>query len=693
VPVSAQVSARVSAPVTLLRPGFPLRALLALLLLATVLRTGTNLSRVDEYFQEGLVRGALTDAWLRDAPVWPPKAPQLPHIRGSVVMSVLSLPAFVLLGPTTFAVRISGMLFHLAGLTTLMLLVHRLFGRRAAVLAGALFVLAPPSIAKLSVLSYGDHIESVPFVFAAAWVMLAWIEDRGGRRFALGLLAGVLVGLAVSWHAQARLGVLSLLAACTLIDPRRMLRRDAFLGLCPGVALGLLPLVLGDWITAQQGLLVFGSGPVDMVSRGLGREHLVKWSTFWFSDLAHSLQFTWLPAAAVLLLLSAGSALGLTLRAVSAVRAGSESARDVLRRSAFFLVYPLVFSSAYALSRFVIHHELDNAIQVRYVLPVVPVLLLPIPIAGARLLEAGRRVAAALLLAPALLLGAWGSLSTWDLDTMLHEPARHASSFEFFGTHLAYGTLDPAERTELRELALSLYGDPEQDAQLRRYLDAHADADGILELIARFDDQPAWTWPLRYGVPPTDTDVRSAVTPGQARTRYLATSPRFRPYVGAGAARNAAQARRRDAALVGALVQMGTDDAETRVILRGFGQGVVSYDLPRFIDGREVRARIAELPPGVDLAEVAFGAGVRVGVTVNAFYAVGDRLVSEFLTHIGPELHAPFARGMGAGYRWRILVPPARDLDSPAIARLLSLMPPALEAPFREGLGGSDRAR
>jgi hypothetical protein len=676
----------------LLGPDFPWRALLLLALLATGLRLGTNLSRVDEFFQEGLVRGTLAEAWLRGAPVWPREAPQIPHIRGSVVMSLISVPAFAVLGPTTFAVRLSGIVFHLAGLATLMLLMHRLFGRRAAVLAGALFALAPPALAKIAVLSYGDHVESLPFVFAAAWVTLAWLQDRGGRRTGLGLLAGVLVGLAVSWHAQARLGALALLATCVLLGPGRLLRRDALLGLAPGVLLGLLPLAAGDWITAQQGLLVFGSGPVDMLSRGLDPERLAKWADFWLVDLAHSMQYAWLPAAALLLLLAAGCALGLAARAVSAVRAGRERARDVLHRAAFFVVYPLAFSAVYALSRFGIQYELDNAIQVRYVLPVVPVLLLPIAVAGARLGEAGRTALAACVVGPALLLGAWGSLSTWDPQSMWREPARRACSFEFFTSHLAYGTLDEAERAELRALDLSLYGDPDQEARVRRYVDVHADPEAFLALVARFDDLPEWTRPLRFNLPQSPDDVRGTSDPAAARERLAALPAGQRPYAVAGATRLAGRSRRFDAALAGALARMGTTVEETRAALQGLGQGFLNVTLPRFLDGREVRARLAALPPSVDLREVSFGAGLRVGVLVNAFYTPGDHVVAEYLAHVDPGLHAAFARGLGAAYRWRFLEPPARDLDSPAVARLLALLPPDLEAPFRDGLGGSDRA-
>src|SRR5678815_4735906 len=69
------------------RTHFPGRAAVGLLLLAALLRLGTNLSRVDELNPEELYRGALAQAWVQGAPVWPGAAPQVEHLRGSLLVS------------------------------------------------------------------------------------------------------------------------------------------------------------------------------------------------------------------------------------------------------------------------------------------------------------------------------------------------------------------------------------------------------------------------------------------------------------------------------------------------------------------------------------------------------------------------------------------------------------------------------
>lgn len=672
--------------------GFPRRALLALLLLDAVLRIGTSLSRVDEYFSEGLVRGALTEAWIEGAPIWAREAPQLPHIRGSVVMSAIALPFFHLLGPTTFAIRIGGIVFHLATLALAMLLVHRCFGRRAAVAAGALFALAPPALAKIAVLSYGDHAESLPFILATAWLGLSWCDDRSGRRAGLAFATGVASGLGIGWHAQARLGVIAVALLCAGLAPRKLLQRDFWTGLVPGLLVGLAPLALGDWLTARQGLLVQGNSPLEMIFGEHRRPPVEKWLGFWGSDLAHSMQFTALPAAWGLLAIAAACAAGLLVAAARRIRARATTLHAAALRGGFLVVYPLVFSAAFATTGYVIFHELDNAIEVRYVLPVVPVLLLPIAIAGGALLDAGRRGLAAAVLLPPLALGLWGSLSTWHWASITGEPARDAVQWESWNEHFVFGSMTEAEQAELRRLERSLYGDPAQDQAVQDYLSRHANPLRQLELIDRFDNDPPWSRPLRFVLAVPTAGLLGAASPEQLATRYRQLREPLRVYMGADAARQLAAEQPLRPQMAAALLTSAVTPDERRTLLRAFGQGLTYSILPRFFKGEELQRRLSLLPEVGDRREIAFGSGLRMGLLVHEFYDVGDAMLSQYVRHVDPALHEAFARGLGAAYRWRLLGSPPADLHSPAVERLVALLPPELEPEFRAGLGGSDSA-
>lgn len=677
------------APARIIPPGFPRRALWVLLALALILRLGTNLSRVDECFQEGLVRGSLASAMLQGAPVWPSHAPQIPHIRGSVVMSWISVPFFAVLGPTTFAVRISGILFHLAGLLTLMLLIHRQFGRRAATLAGVLWVLAPPSLAKIAVLSYGDHVEGLAFMFLAALLVLTWIDDRTGRRTALAFAAGIVCGLGVGWHAQSRLGIATLALTVLLAAPRRLFTRECWLGLVPGAIVGLIPHAIGDWITASNGLLVQGEGPGGLFARGITAVQAKKWLAFWTEDLAVSLQYTSRVAAYGTVLLAAACVLGLGLVGWRARERGAT--QRWLANSGWFVIYPLVFSVVFALSRYTVMPVVQNVISVRYVLPAVPfLLLLPVAVSSARLAQAGRRALATAVFAPALVLGTWGSLSTWDVSSITQEPARRAGEWEFYTEHLLYGSLDESEQDELRELEWSLYGEPGQKAAVDKYLRQHVDLRTTLELIARYEDGAEWTWPLRYRLPVPSGSLHTGA-PETVATRMNAIPAHLRAYAGAASAHALAEARELSLPHAIALLRAGTTQDDTRAILRGFGTGLslIYPHRQRTFDGRKVASRLAMLPEDIDRREIAFGLGYRIGTMANAFSLPTIKLMRRSLANLPAELHPALTRGYGAGYRLRFIDPPAADLDSPAVRYLLDDLPEALHAEFRAGLGGA----
>lgn len=677
-------------------PGFPRRALWLLLVLALILRLGTNLSRVDECFQEGLVRGTLAQALLHDAPIWLSQAPQIPHIRGSVVMSWISVPFFALLGPTTFAVRLSGILFHLAALVTLMLLIHRQFGRRAATLAGALFVFAPPSLAKIAVLSYGDHIESLPFMFLAALLVLTWIDDRSGRRTALAFAAGIVCGLGIAWHAQSRLAITALAVTALMAAPRKILSRECWLGLVPGAIVGLLPHALGDWLTARNGLLVQGEGPAGLLKRGLSGTQASKWLSFWTDDLATSLQYPWRAAAWLTLALAAACTLGLGFVGWRARRrASTAGSRSWLARSGWFVIYPLIFSVVFALSRYIVMDDRSSEIPVRYVLPVIPFLLLPIAVGAARLSQAGRGALATAVFLPALAIGAWGSLSTWDLPIILHEPARRAGQWEHYTKHFLYGTLSDADQEALRELEWSLYGEPNQDALTNLFLIRHADAEAALELIARFETGATWTWPLRYRLPVPGGALHTLRDVAQVPARLASLPDRLRAYSLALSAdalgRERVFRKRRSIAVLRA----GETPEERRIGLRAFGRGLsmIYPHLQRTFDGRKVLERLTALPADLDRHEIIFGLGFRLGTFLINMQDASVIPLRRLLSHRPHPLLPALARGLGAGYRLRFIDPPSADLDSPAVTRIIALLGPDLEASFRAGLGGSDSAR
>ncbi len=681
---------------------FPVRSLVVLLAAATVLRIGTSLSRVDEVPAEGLYRGTLAKAFVDGLTLWPTHLYEIPHVPGSLLVSVLASPFYVLLGPSTFALRFAGTLFHLAALALWMVVVHRNFGSRAARLSGALFAFAPAGFAKMAILSYGDHVESLPFVLAAALFTIEWARGEGSRLLAKAFFAGALVTLAVGFHLQGALGIAALsLVAVPVALPR--VREPRFwgelaVGFLPGMVAGAALPFLGWLVTGGASITLWGRSPTQHLG---ATDPVDRFVTLWRDGFPFAFQFENRFLADGTLLLAYGCALALFVGAILRWRRGETSLRSILACGGFFAAYPILFSLVFARSSnsFVIEDSTSNALEVRYALPLIPFLLLPIGVAAARLADRGRPVLAPMVFGPAFLLGAFGSFSTWDWRTILHEPARRGFHWEEFNGHFLYASLSAEDRAGLRRVESKLLGDPERNTTANRFVASHADPGAVLDLVHAVDDADAWTFPLRYIPPRIPLGAPPSGDAGARLAWIRRPPPRFRAFAAAAVGHDLGMAEPFDRELAAQLLGGPASEEERLWLARGLGHGLLQVSLdgyppvPRFFDGKKAFARIDSLPERVDRNEVAFGLGFRVGKIVNEFFSPSAALLRRAVANFPPQLARSFTRGLGAGYRLRFLVPPSSDVVSPAVDRLLEGIPDALHPQFREGLGGATSAR
>lgn len=292
---------------------------------------------------------------------------------------------------------------------------------------------------------------------------------------------------------------------------------------------------------------------------------------------------------------------------------------------------------------------------------------------------------------PPLLLGAIGTFSTWDLDAILHEPARTAIVWERSQLQFEDNSLSPENRDRLRKFERSLYGDPLQESKVNALLVELMDRDRILELIECHDNGPAWTRPLRYRIADLPPRLFNAKSPAEFVQRWTSRPPQLREYLIADAMMIMAE-NKGDLRFLVTLLGVGRTESERLLLWHAFGGAIVATARTRQFDGAVAWKLMNSAAPNVDRKELAFGFGFRAGQFVTEFWNMGWRYPHEFLAHTPPEVHAAFARGFGAGYRLRFLEPPSGDLQSPAIRNLLTHLPVKLEPAFREGLAGASGA-
>lgn len=178
------------------------------------------------------------------------------HVRGGPLFGVLAVPLYALLGSSLTVLKLVPLLWHAASVGVLAAAVQALAGRRAALATAALFVCAPPLVAKLSVLAFASHLESaLPLALGLllAAPVFASRQLSWGRALALGLL----LGFAGFFHLQALLGGLLLLGLLGLAAPRAVLLRS------PALLLGAALLAAPSW--------AFAGGNMDLLEGMVGK--------------------------------------------------------------------------------------------------------------------------------------------------------------------------------------------------------------------------------------------------------------------------------------------------------------------------------------------------------------------------------------------------------------------------------------
>ena len=141
--------------------------------------------------------------------------------------------------------------------------VARHFGERAAAWCAALFVFAPGSVQKLSLLGLGIHFEAGLFLLLVLdHGLRVWRERADARAlFALGLVSGL--GISYSYQSVLVVGFVGLVLLLT--RPRVVLSRLGAFG-CAGTLVGLLPFL---WMYASVGSAIFD---IHGASLGTGSE-------------------------------------------------------------------------------------------------------------------------------------------------------------------------------------------------------------------------------------------------------------------------------------------------------------------------------------------------------------------------------------------------------------------------------------
>ena len=389
------------------RPSWPLWSLLGLLLLtrgAFVAVLGDVFFYGDE-FEKGAAAVAMLDGL--GAHIGHHRLAYHYYEGGGFVLSHVDALAFLALGQNLLALKLVAFVFNALVLVAGFRLAERAFGSRAALLFGLLFVFAPESMQKNSMLALGIHYQALLFVLLVLHLGGRILFEQGTSTrtwVALGLAGG----FGTYFSYQCALTVAFVGGALILLRRRELFGPRGLAGVA-ALVVGAAPLIwmyalVGDQITDIHGSSLFGG--VDPAER-LALLGGFLGSVF---DSEHPAAF------ATSLLLPLSALLGL----VACLRTDADPSRDSdtgpsarLRRSwaLFLAAYLACFTLAYVCSGFAVgavsHYFLFHRLSQPWVL----VALLAAGGMATWLGDAGaRRLVARVVVAAVLLLGALGTL-------------------------------------------------------------------------------------------------------------------------------------------------------------------------------------------------------------------------------------------------------------------------------------------
>ena len=222
--------------------------LLAAFLILRLLQVSSSLVSFDD--EDGFTMSAVVQ--LFGDRQWPWYAYQISDWEGgSLVIVLLTIPWYLLLGSSLFALQAAGVTVAALTMLGLYLLCCQSHGRRVAHLACLLYACFPGPVLQYSMVAHGFHPDSVMLQLLFLWMLARALDTAGSRRHYL--LAGIFGGLAVYYAYVSAITVL----AGSVVLCGRLFGRRALAPLLPyaaGLVLGVIPLLAYNLATGFAGI-------------------------------------------------------------------------------------------------------------------------------------------------------------------------------------------------------------------------------------------------------------------------------------------------------------------------------------------------------------------------------------------------------------------------------------------------------
>lgn len=288
---------------------------------------------------------------------------------GYLVAGMLGVPFFLLFGDNLISLKLVALLFSLGTMSITYLFLTKHFNHRVAIITSLLFILSPLTFTKISLVTFGSHVETNFFIMVVCFIFYEIFFSRKQYRFYFVLL-GLISGFAIffSYHFLIFFGCYMLFWFA--LDKRLFLKKYFLIFFIPFFIFGLSPWIYHNLTDNPLGTGIGGKPLCAHFFQNDLRGVLYKFISLvtvyikdsFFLDDVYFLRSNILSVFYYVIFISSFLAL-LWLNRKSMKRLalgiihlkGFKIPSGELSKECFFLIYPIFFSIIYSLSDFKIH--------------------------------------------------------------------------------------------------------------------------------------------------------------------------------------------------------------------------------------------------------------------------------------------------------------------------------------------------
>lgn len=302
--------------------------------------------------------------------------------NGLIVEGILAVPFFLLFGDSLFSLKLVALTFLLSIVIVFYFFLFRYFGWRICIIASVLFILSPIEVTMRSLVTWGNHVESLFFSFLSMFIFYRIFLDArtGGNRFLLFFVFGLVCGFATYFAYIFLITLITYLLYWFMID-RKFIFRKQFLIFLGSFIVGFSPGIYYNIVNKFEGIYYVRGEPFySYFIKSNIFEPLLKFKNLIFYDLANIFSFggkfiTYIYIGIFMLFLGTLllSSLKLILKSRRTVQPGKES---VLTPAHLLLEMPIVI---YIILYFLIY-SVTNFRHLWYLIPLFPFMTIVIAI-------------------------------------------------------------------------------------------------------------------------------------------------------------------------------------------------------------------------------------------------------------------------------------------------------------------------